>query len=199
MDTTQSTGSEQPASVEAPAAAPAVATPPAPPAATTAKLQFADQADQERYEAALQAQERLLKAPAILASNHNDPRMELRRQYAPDTIDEFGVRNGKSVPVRRAQFTAFFGDRDKTSLYANRGYLPVMNEHRRQVEHEGQLLYKRDRRISDAAEKAARDASLRRSANLHQTVRDMQSGEGGSPNAATIEEQAERREEIPQR
>jgi len=163
--------------------------------------QFANTEDQKRYEAALRAQERFLNGPKVIMGENANPRLELRKRYAPETVAEKRVDGKGHVVVTKPNTReAFFGNPEQLDQYAAKGYVPVINEHGEQVTHEGQFMFTIDRRINEARRASAQDESARRLRN-HDSVRDQRGHQedpelAGDTRAARIEEQSVRKEQI---
>ena len=122
--------------------------------AKTAPSQIGDPVERELYERALQAQERFLKAPSSFASQSMcDEHMELRKLYAPDTIDKRDPMTGKLL--EKAPQHAYIGDRKARDMDVNRGYVPVFDDTGRHVTTPGgNYMYKMDVRLFDAKQEA---------------------------------------------
>jgi hypothetical protein len=123
----------------------------------TGQPNIRNEADRILYEKALEAQAMYAKAPDGFASeNSSDEFTEIRRVYAPDTFDEV-QQNGKKVEtVKKSPYHAYFGLPDRMHSDAARGYIPVFNEHGEIVRGPGDMpLYKLDRKLFDARERAA--------------------------------------------
>ena len=101
-----------------------------------------------------------------------DVRKELVRRYAPECVPP--AFNPKTDKVRRdAEFHEFFGDKDDSRLYAHRGYEPVLNEHKEQVTHEGDPLWrlptdvwKKTREVSEKKSKSRLKSSSKEMMDL---------------------------------
>ena len=121
--------------------------------------QIGDPEERALYERALQMQERFLTAPDGFASpNVCDEHMELRKLYAPDTIDKRDPITGKML--EKAPNHAYIGDRRTRNLDVNRGYIPVFDERGSHVTTPGgDYLYKRDVRLFDAQQTAYAEES----------------------------------------
>ena len=126
-----------------------------------APSQIGDPKERALYERALQTQARFLAAPDSFSSpDESDEHMELRKLYAPDTIDKRDPMTG--ARLHKAPFHPYIGDRRTRDQDVNRGYVPVFDEHGRHVTTPGgDYLYKIDVRLFDAKQKAYSDENAR--------------------------------------
>ena len=101
----------------------------------------------ELYRIAMQALERRKESPELFVSGvHSDERRELVLRYAPECVDpHYDPRSGK--PRQFAEFHAFFCPKAKSAIAAHRGYVPVFDENKEIVQHEGDMLFKIPRSI----------------------------------------------------
>ena len=92
--------------------------------------EFANEKDKGRYEKALQAQKRFLKAPEVfVGSQLSDERGELVKLYCPEAATNNPTKH------------CYFGRARDADVDASKGYAPVMNEHGVQVQHGGDPLW----------------------------------------------------------
>jgi hypothetical protein len=138
-----------------------------------------DQEAAELYRVAKRARETRKESPEIyVAGMSTDERKELVKRYAPDCVDpRYNPNDGK--PRRYAPMHAMFVPKAKAGIYAHRAYEPVFNEHRKIVEHEGDLLFKIPRDMwmaginADSAEsKKWREATIDDKSQKLQNVED---------------------------
>ena len=96
----------------------------------------------ELYRVAQQALEKRKVAPELyVAGVHSDERKELVKRYAPECVDpRFDPRSGQRR--RFAEYHACFFPESRASKAAHRGYIPILDENKEHVEHEGDLLFK---------------------------------------------------------
>ena len=116
-------------------------------------------------EKALATQESMLNAPDVSAIDLNtDVNMSLRKRYAPETLD---VHDSNGQLVNYSTHTAYFGDNKEQAVDISKGYVPKINEHGEYVVNMGgDILYTRDRRITDKFERLAQEESRRRLATV---------------------------------
>jgi len=105
-------------------------------------------ADRERYLMALEKQEEFRQAPdALVGEDLTDEHWELRKLYAPETIEHYD--NAGNL-LKKAERHAYVGDRKKADVDVARGYVPVFDRHGRQVCNSGgDLLYSMDQEKYD--------------------------------------------------
>lgn len=105
-------------------------------------------------ELARKAQADFTKAPDVfVADMSSDEHMELRKAYAPQTIDVYSP-DGRKL-IKAATKHAYFCEADKLAIFAQRGYEPVRNEHGEFViNHGGDVLTVCPVTMRDARESA---------------------------------------------
>lgn len=139
----------------------------------------ADPATAELYKIAMQALEKRKEAPELfVAGLHSDERRELVVRYAPDCIDPpYNPRSGKARVF--APFHAFFSSQKRVAIMAHNGYIPVLDENKLHVQHEGDLLMKIPRDMYLAKEiSASNESKVRREAQTDAEIEALRAGGG---------------------
>jgi hypothetical protein len=154
-----------------------------PTAPKAAKIDLSKMRDEERelMERALAKQKENAEAPDLsVLTGTNDEHMELRKAYAPETIEEY---DAKGKVVKPAERHAFIADGKNLRMYADRGYVPVLNGQGEFVRTQrGDVLCTLDMATHNAIEEAREKENLKRERTKAAAVRRsaMESGEGSS-------------------
>lgn len=134
----------------------------------------------------------MLQAPQLITGlDATDPFEECRRLYAPETFD---VRGPRGEMIRRAERTAYFGERGNEEYDIQKGYVPVVNPNTgaHVLGPGGMPLYTLSRKIKDKWQEAQSAASRAKvdMAERHISI-DDNVGEGESDLTNTTIEKAE--------
>jgi len=90
-----------------------------------------DPAIRQLVQIALEKEEEFRKAPeAFVAESTKDAHMELRRVYAPETMEKHIWHEGERIPeVIRGTRHAYIADPRNIKMDVQRGYVPVLDGH----------------------------------------------------------------------
>lgn len=103
----------------------------------------ADEATTELYKIAMQAQEKRKQSPELfVAGVHSDVRKELVARYAEDCVNPRYDPRQVGQERQFAEYHACFYPASKAAIAAHNGYIPVLDENKLHVQHEGDLLFK---------------------------------------------------------
>jgi hypothetical protein len=154
----------------------------------TEKLSAAQLEAKELYEISQKALEIRKESPELyIGGQGSDVRKELVRRYAPECIPP--AYNPKKDKVRgSADWQEFFGDKKESRLYAHRGYEPVLNEHREQVTHDGDPLWRIPTDVSRKSKRVAEKRSRDRRVASDKTMKALEAGNSISGTGADISE-----------
>lgn len=125
--------------------------------------QITDDEVRKVMQQAIKTQEAMRRSPqAFVNVGLEDEHLVLRKTYAPETLERFDVK-GRPLHTH----TAYIGRSDQLHVDVGRGYVPVLNEQGQFVRNRGgDILYKIDRRISQAKIEAAGRESRDRLARI---------------------------------
>lgn len=134
---------------------------------TTEPAKWTDETERSLYERAKLVEAKLLAAPeTLVVSSTRDEFMELRRAFAPDTIDEFeNLGGGRVKCTKRATRHEYYAkDDNEVQAIIHAGYVPTRNPETAMFVRTstGEVLTTIDRRIFDAREASAQAESRAR-------------------------------------
>jgi len=146
----------------------------------------ADDATKELYKIAMQALEIRKEAPELfVAGSHTDERKELVARYAKECVDPVYDPRPGNPPREFAEWHAYFSSAKRVSIMASKGYVPVLDENKLHVQHEGDLLMKIPHEMYLQREIAASNESKTRREG--QTDAETEALRDGGGNGTTVE------------
>ena len=153
---------------------------------------------EELYAISQKAIEARKEAPELyVGSNTKDVRKELVRRYAPECVPP--TFNPKTDKVRKlAEWHEFFGDKKDSRLYAHRGYEPVLNEHREQVAHDGDPLWRIPSDIAREGKAVTERESKNRLKASSKEMKDLKDGNSVGKTGGDVSERKETTTEVVQ-
>jgi len=133
----------------------------------------------EMYKIAMKARETRKESPEVfVAGMSTDERKELVKRYAKDCVDP-RYDPTSSKPREYAPMHACWSTEAKAMIFAHRSYEPVFNEHKEQVQHEGDLLFKIPREMwMDVVNAESNQSSIMRNAATDDETEAIKAGAG---------------------
>ncbi len=153
---------------------------------------------EELFRISQKAQESRKESPELfVGSSGKDVRKELVFRYASECVPP--AFNPKTDKVRRrAEWHSFFGSKDKARLHAHRGYEPVLNEHREQVTHEGDLLWRIPTEMWKQGKAVSEQESKGRLKASSKEMKDLKEGNSVGKTGGDVSERKETTTEVVQ-